>query len=562
MNFLTTSNPNYTRIMKPFLTHKPLALALSLGASLTVSAQISNQTTAIRISEDEVNLQDKYMSAVVQFQIGKLEGSAKLFQQVLDKNAKCDACAFQLARVYTLMGENQKAIDYAKRAVAMDGANKWYKMSLAESLEKIGKDKEAADIYKSLVEANAFDADYSREVYFRWVYCYVRLGEPQKAIKILEDLEKKMGISEDITNKKVTVYEALGDKKKAVLEIKKLADKFPQVIEYQLLAADYFMKIGEKTSGTDFYQRVLKIDPSNSKALLATSASQKPATGGDAAYLVSLKDLFKKPEIKIDDKIKTFLPYAQKIAEGKDKSLAIAGLELAQIIELVHPSEAKSYSLSGDMYYYNGKTSEAIEKYKKCTQLNKSIYPVWEQLMYAQEELGLYDDLLATSEQATDLFPNQAMTFFFNGTANEKKGKLAEAVSSLEQVLIMASKKPALKHDALVELGVTHSKSKAYDRADRAFDEALKLNNKSSIAMIKFAISLQQRGMAEKAKLLADEALKISLESDPSVLELYGDYIFKSGNKEDAVKYWTKAKERGAKSSGLEKKIVERNFVE
>jgi tetratricopeptide (TPR) repeat protein len=128
--------------------------------------------------------------------------------------------------------------------------------------------------------------------------------------------------------------------------------------------------------------------------------------------------------------------------------------------------------------------------------------------------------------------------------------------------LIMASKKPALKHDALVELGVTHSKSKAYDRADRAFDEALKLNNKSSIAMIKSAISLQQRGMADKAKPLADEALKISLESDPSVLELYGDFIFKSGNKEDAVKYWTKAKERGAKSSGLEKKIVERNFVE
>lgn len=548
--------------MKFFPKYIPFLFALSLGEVFSVSAQISNQTTAIRISEDEVQMQDKYMSAVVQLQIGKLEGAAKLFQEVLDKNAKCDACAFQLARVYTLMGENQKAIDYSKRAVALDAQNKWYKLSLAESFEKIGKDKEAADVYKAMIDNNVFDSDYSREIYFRWAYSFVRMGEPLKAIKILDDLEKKTGLSEDISNKKVTVYEALGDKKKAALEIKKLADKFPQTIDYQYLAADYFMKIGDKPAANEFYQRLLKIDPNNSKALLATTTTQKPTTGGDAAYLYSLKDLFRKPDIKIDDKIKTVLPYAQKIAEGKDKALAAAGLELAQIIEQVHPTEAKSYSLLGDMLYYNGKTTEAIEKYKKCTQLNKSIYPVWEQLMYAQDELGLYEDLLLSSEQAMDLFPNQATTFFFNGLANEKKGKLTDAVSSLEQAILMTSKKPALKHDALIELGVTYSKSKTYDRADKAFEEALKLNNKSSMAMIKSAISLQQRGMADKAKPLADEALKISLETDPSVLELYGDFIFKSGNKEDAVKYWTKAKERGAKSLGLEKKIAARNFIE
>ena len=126
----------------------------------------------------------------------------------------------------------------------------------------------------------------------------------------------------------------------------------------------------------------------------------------------------------------------------------------------------------------------------------------------------------------------------------------------------MSSKKTSLKHDALVELGVTHSKSKNYDRADKVFEEALKLNNKSAIALIKSAISFQQRDMAEKAKPLAEEALKISLETDPSVLELYGDFLFKSNDKDGAVKYWTKAKERGSKSAGLDKKIAERNFLE
>ncbi len=553
--------------MKIIMKYKPWIISglLSLPLSMLAQQANSNQGQYARISEAEIQLQDKFLAAISQQQIGKMEGAAKLFQEVLEKNPKCDACAFQLARIYANMGDNAKALDFAKKALGIDANNKWYKMALAESLEKSGKDKEAAEIYKSLAETNAFNSDYQPEVYFRWAYCYVRTGEPNKAIKVLDDLEKKTGLTEDITTKRVTLYEALGDSKKAAAEFKKLADKFPQVVDYQHLAADYFNKLGDKNIAFELHQRVLKLDPNNSKSRLAVASGQKPAAsggGGDVAYLNSLKDLFKKPDIKIDDKIKTFLPYTYKITEGKDKTLAVVGLELAQIIEQTHPTEAKSYALLGDMLYYNGKTTEAIEKYKKCTQLNKAIYAVWEQMMYAQEELGLHDDLLKTSDQVIDLFPNQATGFFFNGIANEKKNKFGEAISSLEQAVMMSSKKPSLKHDILIEMGVTYSKSKNYDKADKLFEDALKLNNKSSIAMIKYAHSLQQRGESDKAKSMADEALKISMETDPSVLELYGDYIFKLGNKEEAVKYWSKAKERGAKSVSLEKKIVEKNFVE
>lgn len=540
-----------------------------LSIPLSISAQKSNtnQGTYARISEEEIQLQDKYLAAVAQQQIGKMEGAAKLFQEVLEKNSKCDACAFQLTRIYATMGDNQKAIDFAKKAIAIDANNKWYKLSLAESLEKVGKDKEAVEIFKSLAESNTFDMEYTQDLYFRWAYSLVRMGEPAKALKVFDEIEKKTGLTEELTTKRVTLYESMGEPKKAASEMRKLADKFPQNVEYQHFAADYFFKLGDKTVSNELHQRVLKTDPNNSKSRMAVATVQKPASSGnnsdnEVAYLAALKDLFKKQDIKIDDKIKTFLPYATKIAEGKDKALAASGLELAQIIEQVHPNDAKSYSLMGDMLYYNGKTTESVEKYKKCIELNKSIYAVWEQMMYAQEELGSYDDLVKSSEQASDLFPNQIMPYYFNGLANEKKGKLSEAETALEQAILMSSKKPSLKHDALVEIGVTYSKSKNYEKSNKAFEEALKLNNKSSLALIKYAYSLLSQGKADKAQPMADEALKLSMESDPSVLELYGDYLFKSGNKDEALKYWSKAKSRGAKSAGLEKKISEKNLVE
>ena len=80
----------------------------------------------------------------------------------------------------------------------MDANNKWYKMMLAQSYEKIGKDKEAADIYKALAEASPFGGDYNEEVYFQWVVTLVRMGEPLKAIKVLDEMEKKKGVSEEI----------------------------------------------------------------------------------------------------------------------------------------------------------------------------------------------------------------------------------------------------------------------------------------------------------------------------------------------------------------------------
>ena len=550
----------FKHIRKSFIIN-----ALCVMIPLSIFAQVSSQGSTNRYSEEEIQYQDKFLMAMTQQQIGKMEGAAKLYQEVLEKNPKCDGCAFQLARIYTITGNKMQAVEFAKKAAIMDANNKWYKMMLAQSYEKIGKDKEAADIYKALAEASPFGGDYNEEVYFQWVVTLVRMGEPLKAIKVLDEMEKKKGVSEEITIKKQTVYEALGDNKKAALELKKLADKYPYNIDYQHIAAEYYNKLGDKNTAQEFYKRILRNDPNDSKAQLATSVQNKPTSsgsGGDIAYLNSLKDLFKKSDIKIDDKIKTFLPYVNKIAEGKDKALAASGLELAQIIEVTHPNDAKSYSLVGDMLYHNGKSAEALEKYKKCLQINKAIYSVWEQTMYVQDELGLYEDMLKTSEQATDLFPNQSVAFFFNGVANEKKGKLSEAISSLEQAILMSSKKPQIKLDALIELGVTHSKSKSYDKADKAFEDALKLNTKSSIAMIKYANSLASRGTADRAKAMADEALKISMESDPSVLEHYGDYLFKAGDKDNAVKYWSKAKERGAKSMGLEKKISERNFLE
>jgi tetratricopeptide (TPR) repeat protein len=542
--------------------------AMTLGAA-TATAQVSDQGTYARMSEKDIKLQEKYMSAIVQQQIGKFDDAAKLFAEVLDKNPKCDGCAFQLSRLSDQLKKPQDALDFAKKAATLDPQNKWYQMNLAEIFEKIGKDREAIDIYRKIIDGNSFGNDFSDELYFRLAFAQVRLNEPAKAIKTLDELEKKIGIDEEISDKKHVIYDELGDKKRAAAELRRLADAFPQVAEYQYATANYYEKIGERNAATQIYERLLKNDPSDSKAQLALAGKNRDpsvsnASGSkDVAFLLSLKGLFAKPDISIDEKIKTILPSAQKISEHKDKALAVAGLELAEILERTHPNDAKAYALVADMLYHNDRLPESLVKYKRCLDINKTIYAVWEQKMYVEEELGLFDDLLKTSTIATDLFPSQAAAFYFNGLANERKGQLGTAIEALEQALLMSAKKPIIRSNTLSELGVTYFKSKSYDKSSENFEAALKVEPLSPIALMRFANSLAARKTEpERALLMANQARKIAAERDPSVLEMYGDYLFKTGDRDGAIEMWQLAKEKGSKSTILEKKIVAKDLVE
>jgi predicted Zn-dependent protease len=123
-------------------------LFLSLVLLVSTAAFAQNA----RITEAEIKLQDKYIDAISKQQLGKPESAAALFQEVLDKNPKCDACAFQIARAQMVMGNTEKAMENIKKAVAIDGKNKWYKIFLADLYEKSGKDKEAALVYQGLTE--------------------------------------------------------------------------------------------------------------------------------------------------------------------------------------------------------------------------------------------------------------------------------------------------------------------------------------------------------------------------------------------------------------------------
>lgn len=567
--------------------YRLLFLFLLIGISFVSHGQ----EEVARLSEEDVNIQKVFIEASREKILGNYENAAFLYKEVLKRDNRNHAAAYELSRIYDTLNKDDKALASIKTAVLLDTDNYWYKSFLADLYKKTGQDLSAAQVYETLVSQDANNEYF----YFRWAYFLVRGNEIAKAIKVYDALEKRTGISEEIVRRKHTLYLGAGNNKKAAKELQRLIDVYPDNTEYYHLLANFYEQIGEQSAANEVYKQVLAIDSNDVKANLAAAAFNKGDS--DMTYLHSLKQVFSQADVNIDMKIKELFPYVNKVADSGNKDLAMAALELSTILEEVHPNEAKAFSVSGDLLYYSNRKKEALEKYEKTIQLDDNVYLVWEQIMYIYAEEKDYKQLEIVAEEVLDIFPNQATAYYFNGLALTKQEKYRPAISILDQALLMSGNNLRLQFDVLSLLGDLYYVTKDFKKSDDAYQKALKLNPQAANILNDYSKSLynrtenleQARVYAQQANELKpknpqyqdthamilfklksyelakewlDKALNNGGDAYPDILEHYGDVLFKSDDREGALEYWKKALEKGSTSDKLEKKIADKKMYE
>ncbi len=546
------------------------------------------------VTEAEIKIQETFLDGNREKLLGNWDKAAEKFKEVLSQDNRNDAAAYELARAYEALKDMDKAVASAKNATTWNPGNKWYKIYLAELYLKTNKDKDAAAIYENLVKSEPGNEEY----YFKWAYFLVRSGQPESAIKVYDDLEKMMGVNEEVIRHKHTLYVGMGNYKKASKELEKLIETFPEKPAYHHLLATFYEQIGEKAKAKETYEKILSINPEDARAKIALAEKEKGRD--DIGFLNSLKPVFENPDVNIDIKISEILPYVNSLADTGDRQLGNTLLGLTSILERVHPNNAKATSVLGDVLYYTGQQSKALEKYKKTLELDDTVWLVWEQILYIHAENKNWPELVATSEKALDIFPNQAVAQYFNGLGYNNTDEYRDAVNSLQQALLMSGRNARLRYDVLNELGKAYFHLKQFARSNEAFEEALQLNPNEPGVLKNYSYCLaahpsgednlaKARGLAERLNSLApnvaanenalafvfykmkdyktakswlDKALQHGGENSPAVLELYGDVIFQLGNTTEAIQYWQKALEMGGKSAFLEKKVREGKLFE
>jgi tetratricopeptide (TPR) repeat protein len=224
-------------------------------------------------------------------------------------------------------------------------------------------------------------------------------------------------------------------------------------------------------------------------------------------------------------------------------------------------------------------------------------FNTWQSLLQLQIKAGNYKAAIGDGEKALELFPNQAGICWFLGTAYLVEKDYEAAVEVLEQGKKLSGVNEELKSYFNAQLGDTYNNLKNYKKSDESYEAALAFNpdNDHVLNNYSYFLSLRKekldlakkmsaklvmrnpenatyldthawvlfmKGEYKDAKIYIEKAVNSNDELSGTIIEHYGDILFKLGDIDSAVKQWQIAKGMDDTSELIDKKIADRKLYE
>ncbi len=184
---------------------------------------LSEQLPKKEYNETMLKIDDLYLEACTQKEIGNKTRALSSFERVIDMDPKYSGAYFQMAELLFSLKEVEKAIASSQKAIELSPNNYWYKLQLAEIYIKLSRWSEAARVYEEIIKQSPETIEYYQEL----IEIYHNAKDEKNMISTLGRMEEKWGISHDISMFKFKYFTQNKDYKSAEKEIEKLIESFP-----------------------------------------------------------------------------------------------------------------------------------------------------------------------------------------------------------------------------------------------------------------------------------------------------------------------------------------------
>ncbi|KAF5047004.1 Beta-barrel assembly-enhancing protease [anaerobic digester metagenome] len=521
--------------------------------------------------------------------LGDAVNAMGLYETILEQDPLHDAALYELARLKMITGETDVAVELLKTAIRVEPENIWYKLAYAGAFEKSGKYEEAAGQYKNL--RGKYPEKY--ELYEYEAQCYVQDNEFQKAIDVYNQLELLTGITEQTGVKKYYIYQNWGKPDKAMNEVQKLADKFPENPQYSMALVEFYMRSGKAGLALNSINAVLAVDPENALAH-AYLADYYHLSGNDSLAVKEIFSIIGSGATGIDEKISLLMNVYRAGNVYGDTAVVYPMLDT---LVKVHPEEAKAWAMYADFLNADDRMDEALMMWKKSLEFDKSVFTIWDLVMNVFYENQQYDSLLTYSTEASELFPEQGTAWFFLGASQYYAGMYDKAESSLEFASDLHLSNAAMKNELMYLLAESYIKTGRNSESDAMFEKLIEADPNNAVAKNAYAYSLALRKEnISKAQQLINEALagnedksefqhtyglvlfrlgqfdgsadayrkamELGGDDDGALLEHYADVLYFQEKTDEALRFWLMSRELGGAGKMIDKKIADKKYYE
>ena len=527
-----------------------------------------------------------FIEANTQKLLGNYDKAKELFLKCIEFDSQDAASMYELARLARVGNQKKEALDWAEKAVKHEPENVWYLKLLAELYQEDMQFDKSIEVMEELVKLHPNELEYLYDL----ALSHLLVGNYQKSINLYNEIEEKIGVTEEISIQKQKIWQRMKKTDKAIMEIENLCEAWPEETRYKSILAELYMSNGRDEEALKTYLEIAESDPENAYIQISLSDYYRKR-GETEKSCEHLKIGFANPYLDIDTKVQILLAYftaKEYYDEQKDEAMELAGILVA-----THPEDAKAFSIQADLYYQNEEWEPARDALRKVISLDSSKYVIWEQLLFTESYLEDYEAMRSECHSTIELFPQQPLPYLFAAVASYQFEDHQQMVDELERGIKFVVRNDLLLAEFYNYLGDAYHQVGEDEKAFEVYEQSLKINPENSIVLNNYAyyLSLNDKDL-EKAKEMAQKATELDPDNDSNqdtygwvlyklgeyenalewiakaisnnktdnaeVLEHYGDVLYKLDRKEEANKFWKKALKAGnGGSEFLQKKVTE-----
>lgn len=434
------------------------------------------------------------------------------------------------------------------------------------------------------------------EVQMRLAAAYVRNEKFAEALKVYEKIEDFEGKSVEITAYKAALCSQLGDTIGAITEMRNLYNTAPANVNFNLIMSELFKQYNMQDSAIYYLDQAQRLDPENGNVYFA-KAQYYDEIGDSVNYDKQIYNALVSNDLPVETKLDVLTQYTQTQLIRNDSTDRVNNLFKVLIEQ--HPHEPKVHELYS-MYYSTIKDyKHAIEEIGYEVDLDPTNAEAWQRLMVVNIMDDNYAGAINAAEKALEYNPENLDLYRYIAPSYYQMKEYDKAIVTYDKALALvdSTKNVELysdllcgKGDVYVELGDSARGFEYYERSlsiapgntgtmnnyayflslcgkdlDKAESMAAKAvysNPNNSTFIDTYAWVFFKKKNYDMALLYIKSAIDNADSPSADILEHYGDILYMTGDKENAVNQWEKALELNPTKEVLQRKVLDKTYYE